>query len=398
MPQLKPDFQTFVKIKVIGVGGAGGNAITRMQTGQRIRGVEFLAINTDTQDLHHTLARKKLHIGRHLTYGLGTGMNPELGRQAAEEAKDEIARSLKGSEMVFITAGMGGGTGTGASPVVAQIAKDLGCLTLAVVTKPFVFEGLQRERIAQEGILNLKEIVDSLIVIKNDKIFSLIDKDTPLLEAFEKIDAILKSSIEGVSDLITLPGIINVDFADVKTIIENAGSSLIGIGYGQGENRAVQAAQMAIESPLLETSIQGATGLLLNIGGNNLRMEEIKEVAEMVRERADSEARIIFGAFEDRRLKKDQIKVTILATGFNPYLAKSERLPSKNLSIFEQIRQEKEKKEDSSQKQEQGKEKNESPFSQKKEFSQEKEEKKEEGTFKDYFDIPAFFRRKKKNK
>ncbi len=378
MAQIKTNFQSFINIKVVGVGGAGGNAITRMQGAGRIRGVEFVAINTDTQDLHYTSAKYKLNIGKNITRGMGTGMNPEIGRMAAEESKDDIAKILRGAEMVFITAGFGGGTGSGASPIIAQIAKELGCLTVSVVTKPFSFEGIQRERIAQEAVENIRENTDALILIKNDKIFSIIDKDTPLLQAFLEIDEILKSSVEGISDLITQPGIVNVDFADVRSVLENAGTALVGVGKANGEDRARKAMTMAIESPLLENSIDGARGILFNIGGNNLRMQEIQEAGEIIRERVDSEAKIIFGAFEDRRLKKNDLKITILATGFDGNFVR----PSSRQSIILDILEKKETQDNE-------------PEEPKKvsEFPVKKEAKKQE---KDIFEIPAFLRRKKK--
>ncbi len=382
MGQIKTNFQSFINIKVVGVGGAGGNAITRMQGASKIRGVEFVAINTDTQDLHYTTAKYKLNIGKNITRGMGTGMNPEVGKMAAEESKDEIAKVLRGAEMVFITAGFGGGTGSGASPVIAQIAKELGCLTVSVVTKPFTFEGIQRERIAQEAVENIRENTDALILIKNDKIFSIIDKDTPLLQAFLAIDEILKSSVEGISDLITQPGIVNVDFADVKSVLQNAGTALVGVGKANGEDRAKKAMISAIESPLLENSIDGARGILFNIGGNNLRMQEIQDAGEIIRERVDSEAKIIFGAFEDRRLKKNDLKVTILATGFDSNFVRHSNNQGSILSILE--KNEDKKKEDI------GPEKN---LLEPKEDKKTKEKEKEE---KDFFEIPAFLRRKKK--
>jgi len=280
--------------------------------------VDLIAINTDVQDLKHAKVKKKIHIGRNLTKGLGTGMNPDLGMQSAEENRSEIADALKGADMIFITAGEGGGTGTGASPVVADIAKELGILTLAIVTKPFSFEGVQRARLAQDGIMKLRDHVDTLIVIPNDRIFSLIDKDTSLFKAFEKIDEILKNSVLGITELITIPGIVNVDFADVKAIIHEAGSAIIGIGESSGPDRSVSAANQAITSPLLEASIEGAKGVLFSISGHrDLKMNEINEVAKLISENVDQSARIIFGAYHDRKLKKGQLKVTLIATGFN---------------------------------------------------------------------------------
>ncbi len=311
------------KIKVVGVGGAGGNAISRMYN-DFPRGVELIAINTDIQDLIYASAKKKIHIGKNLTKGLGTGMNPDLGRQAAEENRSEIADALRGADMVFITSGQGGGTGTGASPVVAEIAKELGILTVAIVTKPFSFEGAQRSRLAQEGIMKLKDRVDTLITIPNDRIFSLIDKDTSLVKAFEEIDEILKNAVQGVTELIMSPGIVNVDFADVKTIMADAGSAIIGIGIASGQERSVNAANAAINSPLLEASIDGAKGVLFAVSGHrDLKMNEINDVAKLIAESADQSAKIIFGTYHDRRLKKGQLKVTLVATGFNGSLIKS---------------------------------------------------------------------------
>ncbi|MBI5079132.1 cell division protein FtsZ [Candidatus Wolfebacteria bacterium] len=324
MPKKSKDNEyTAAKIKVVGIGGAGGNAISRMHN-DFPRGVELIAINTDIQDLIYTSARKKIHIGKNLTKGLGTGMNPDLGRQAAEENRSEIAEALKGADMVFITAGEGGGTGTGAAPVVAETAKELGILTVAIVTKPFSFEGAQRGRLAQEGILKLKDRVDTLITIPNDRIFSLIDKDTSLIRAFEEIDEILKNAVQGVTELIMSPGIVNVDFADVKAIMADAGSAIIGIGIASGQERSVNAANAAVNSPLLETSIDGAKGVLFSVSGHrDLKMNEINDVAKLIAENVDQSAKIIFGTYHDRRLKKGQLKVTLVATGFNGGLTKS---------------------------------------------------------------------------
>ena len=308
---------------MVGIGGAGGNAISRMYN-DFPRGVELIAVNTDIQDLIYASAKKKIHIGKNLTKGLGTGMNPDLGRQAAEENRSEIADALRGADMVFITSGQGGGTGTGASPVVAEIAKELGILTVAIVTKPFSFEGAQRSRLAQEGIMKLKDRVDTLITIPNDRIFSLIDKDTSLVKAFEEIDEILKNAVQGVTELIMSPGIVNVDFADVKTIMADAGSAIIGIGIASGQERSVNAANAAINSPLLEASIDGAKGVLFSVSGHrDLKMNEINDVAKLIAESADQSAKIIFGTYHDRRLKKGQLKVTLVATGFNGSLIKS---------------------------------------------------------------------------
>jgi len=305
------------KIKVVGVGGAGGNAISRMYD-NFIKGVDFIAINTDTQDLELANADTKVHIGKNLTKGLGTGMNPDLGRQAAEETRAEIAELLKGADLVFLTAGFGGGTGTGATPIVAEVAKEMGALTIAVVTKPFTFEGAQRTKLAQDGLTKLRDKVDTMIVIPNDRIFTIIDKDTTLAKAFEAVDKILRYAVQGVAELITLPGIINVDFADVKAVMENAGTALVGIGMGSGKERAVDAVTQAVNSPLLEVSIEGAKGVLFGISGaKDLKMSEINDIARVISESVDSSARIIFGAYHDKRLKDGTIKVTLIATGFS---------------------------------------------------------------------------------
>jgi len=305
------------KIKVVGIGGAGNNAVSRMHDNFP-KSIDLIAINTDVQDLKHAKAKKKIHIGKNLTRGLGTGMNPELGRQAAEENRTEIAEALKGADMVFITAGEGGGTGTGGSPIVADIAREMGILTVAVVTKPFAFEGVQRARIAQEGILKLRDKVDTLIVIPNDRIFSLIDKETSLYKAFEKIDEILKNSVLGITELITVPGIVNVDFADVKAVMSEAGSAIIGIGEANGQERCIAAANAAINSPLLEASIDGAKGVLFSISGHrDLKMNEINEIANRISENVYQSSKVIFGAYYDRKLNKGQLKVTLIATGFN---------------------------------------------------------------------------------
>jgi len=317
MAQIKPDVETFAKIKVVGIGGSGGNSISRMMA-CKIQGVDFVAINTDAQDLHHVKAPERLHIGKNLTKGLGAGMNPEIGRQAAEENRDEIHEAVKGSDMVFITYGLGGGTGTGAGPVVAEAAKDSGALTVAVVTKPFSFEGQQRSRLADEGLAQLKDRVDTLITIPNDKLLSFIDRKTPLLSAFSIVDDVLRQAVQGISDLIVTPGIVNVDFADIKAIMENTGSALMGIGRATGEDRAVEAAKAAVNSPLLELSIDGAKGVLFNIsGGADLAMTEINDAAKVITESIDPDAKVIFGAVMDDKLKKGEIKVTVVATGFD---------------------------------------------------------------------------------
>jgi cell division protein FtsZ len=316
MPQLQPEVEAFARIRVVGVGGSGGNAINHMVE-SKVRGVDFIAVNTDAQDLHHSLAKKKIHIGKNLTRGLGTGMNPELGKRAAEETKEEIQQMLKGSDMVFIACGEGGGTGTGAAPIVAKTAKELGALTVAVTTKPFSFEGQQRLKLAEQGLEELRKEVDALIVVPNDRLLATVQKETTLKAAFAMCDDILKQAVEGISDLITNPGIINVDFADVRAVMENSGSALMGIGIASGENRAQTAAHAAVSSPLLELSINGAKGVLFAIaGGEDLGMVEVHEAAKIVTESVDPNAKIIFGAIKDDKLKKNEIRVTVIATGF----------------------------------------------------------------------------------
>ncbi len=316
MARVKPDVETFARIKVVGVGGSGGNAITRMFNAQ-IKGVDFIAINTDAQDLHHTKAQVKIHIGKNLTRGLGAGMNPDTGRQAAEENRDEIQNALKGADLVFITCGMGGGTGTGASPIIADAAHDVGALAIAVVTKPFLFEGKKRMAIAEEGLLVLHDRVDTLITIPNEKVLNLIDKNTSIIEAFTIVDDILRQGVQGIADLITYPGIVNVDFADIKAIMASTGSALMGIGKAAGEERAVVAAKAAINSPLLDISINGASGVLFNVsGGIDLGMADVNEAAKIITESIDPEAKVIFGATYDSRLKKGEVKITVIATGF----------------------------------------------------------------------------------
>lgn len=306
------------RIKVVGVGGGGGNAVSRMASDFSVKNIDFIAVNTDAQDLDYCKVKNKIYIGKNLTRGLGTGMNPDIGRQAAEENRSEIAEGLKDADLVFITAGLGGGTGSGASPVIAEVAKDAGALTVAVVTKPFAFEGSQRSRIAQDALSKLKDQVDTLIVIPNDRIFSIIKKDTPMIKAFEYIDDVLRFAVQGISEVIAMSGIINVDFADVRTIMQDAGSALIGIGVAGGQDRAVNAVSQAINSPLLEVSIEGARGVLLSIaGGKDMKMTEINDVAKMITDAVDPSAKVIFGAYHDRNLNKGHLKVTLIATGLN---------------------------------------------------------------------------------
>ncbi|MBP3371675.1 MAG: cell division protein FtsZ [Clostridia bacterium] len=311
------------QIKVVGVGGAGNNAVNRMiQSG--LKGVEFISVNTDRHVLYLSKANQKIQIGEKITHGLGAGANPEVGRRAAEESREEIMHNLKGADMIFVTAGMGGGTGTGAAPVVAEIAKEMGILTVGVVTKPFLFEGRQRAVNAEAGMLELKSRVDTLVVIPNDKLLQVVGKGTTMVEAFQMADDILHQSIQGISDLIVVPGLINLDFADVRAIMKDRGIAHMGIGYGSGENRTMEATKQAIQSPLLETSIDGATGVLLNItGGEDLGMLEINEAATLVQQAVDPEANIIFGAGIDPSLE-DQVRVTIIATGFEGHQVEQE--------------------------------------------------------------------------
>lgn len=315
MPQVKPEIETFAKIKVIGVGGSGGSAVDRMVK-SGIRGVDFIVLNTDVQALHHNSAPHKLHIGKTVTRGLGAGMNPDVGKRSAEETQNEIREMLKDTDMVFITCGLGGGTGSGAAPVVAEIARDMGVLTVAVVTKPFSFEGPQRKSIAEKAHEELSRNVDTIITIQNDRILQIIDKKTSLVEAFRIVDDVLRQGVQGISELITVPGLINVDFADVRTIMSDTGSALMGIGVGTGDNRAIEAAKAAISSPLLDIAIDGARGILFTItGGSNLGMQEVAEAAKIITSSSHEDARVIFGAVIDDTMGED-IRITVIATGF----------------------------------------------------------------------------------
>lgn len=314
---IKPDIARFAKIKVVGLGGGGSNAVHSMMLSNTIKGVDFIAVNTDAQALLTNQAQTKIQIGENLTRGLGAGGNPEIGRQAAEESREKLKEYLRDCDMVFITCGEGGGTGTGAAPIIAEIAKEQGALTIAVVTKPFRFEGTRRMVTAEEGIMNLKDKVDTLIVIPNQRLLEVIDKKMTLIEAFRVADSVLTQGVQGISDLITMPGLINVDFADVRTVMTNAGSALMGMGTGVGENRAATAARTAFASPLLELSIEGAKGVLFNItGGNDLTMSEVDEAAKQIAAQVDPDANIIFGATIDESMV-DQVKITIIATGFD---------------------------------------------------------------------------------
>jgi len=323
--EIKPEIETFAKILVLGIGGSGGAAINRMIRSE-IRGVEFIAINTDAQALNHNRATKKINIGRQTTHGLGAGMDPELGARSAEENEEEIREAIKEADMVFITCGLGGGTGTGAAPIIADIAKEEGALTVAVVTRPFSFEGTIRRSIAERGLEKLMDKVDTIITIPNDKLLQIIDKKTTLLEAFSIVDEVLKQGVQGISELITVPGLINVDFADVKAIMMGAGSALMGIGRASGENRAALAAKQAIESPLLELSIKGAKGVLFTVaGGPDLSMYEINEAAEIITANLDENAKVIFGAVIDESLG-EEIKITVIATGFGTNLTEGKEI------------------------------------------------------------------------
>jgi cell division protein FtsZ len=316
MLEFDTNIDQLANIKVIGVGGGGNNAVNRMIE-HGVQGVEFIAVNTDAQALKLSKAEIKLQIGSKLTRGLGAGANPEIGKKAAEESREQIEEVVRGADMVFVTAGMGGGTGTGAAPVISQIAKDLGALTVGVVTRPFSFEGKKRQTQAISGIAAMKEAVDTLIVIPNDKLLQIVDKSTPMLEAFREADNVLRQGVQGISDLIATPGLINLDFADVKTIMSNKGSALMGIGIASGENRATEAAKKAISSPLLETSIDGAKGVIMNItGGTNLSLFEVQEAADIVASASDEEVNMIFGSVINENLN-DEIIVTVIATGFS---------------------------------------------------------------------------------
>jgi len=316
MPQIKPEVESFARIKVLGVGGSGKNAIEHMIS-SKIRGVEFVAINTDSQELHSSAAKKKIHIGKNITRGLGAGMNPDIGRRAAEETLEEIQEAIKGADMIFVAGGTGGGTFSGAAPRIAATAKESGALTIAVATKPFFFEGRQRMAIAEKSLEELRKAVDAIIVIPNDRLLGIIEKETTLKNAFAKCDEVLKQAVEGISDLITTPGIINVDFADIRAVLSDAGSALMGVGLSTGEKRAEEATKIAINSPLLELSIAGAKGVLFSVsGGDDLTMYEVQEAAKIITESVDPEAKIIFGAIKDDRLRKGEVKVTVIASGF----------------------------------------------------------------------------------
>lgn len=329
MPKVAPVIETFANIKVVGVGGAGGAAVNRMiEAG--VEGVEFIVVNTDSQALHHSKAETKIHIGQETTRGLGSGANPQVGEQAAKESRDEIKKAIEGADMIFVTIGAGGGTGSGAGHVVAGVAKEMDILVVGFATKPFAFEGEKRRKNAEEAIEKLRAVVDTLIIIPNDRLLQTIDRQTPLLEAFKVADDVLRQGVQGISDLITVHGLINLDFADVKAVMSNAGSALMGIGRASGENRAVQAAQQAIESPLLEVSIDGARGVLFNvIGGNDISMHEINTAAETITAAADPGANIIFGATINQELE-DELIITVVATGFDETYFQKQSMPAVN--------------------------------------------------------------------
>lgn len=316
MAKLNPDIETFARIKVIGVGGSGKNVVNHM-IDSKVNGVEFIVMNTDVQDLHKSNADKKINLGKNLTKGLGAGMNPEVGKRAAEETKAEIQDVMKGADLVFIACGMGGGTGTGAAPIVARASKEQGILTVAVVTRPFTFEGAHRGRLAEIGIKELEKEVDAIVIIPNDRLLAISDKETTFKDAFAMCDEVLRQAVEGITDLITTPGIINVDFADIKAIMADAGSALMGIGKAAGENRAEEAALRAINSPLLEISINGAKGVLFSIAGSeDLGIQEVQTAAKIITESIDPDAKVIFGTTRDEKLKKGEVRITVIATGF----------------------------------------------------------------------------------
>lgn len=378
------------RIKVVGIGGGGGNVISRMMASEKMKGVEFIAVNTDAQDLDYTSAHRKLYIGKALTKGLGAGMNPEIGKQAAEENRSEIGDALEDADIIFLTAGLGGGTGTGGIPVIADIVREKGILTIGIVTKPFTFEGAQRTSIAQEGLARLKDKVDALVVIPNDRIFSVIDKDTPILRAFGHIDDILKNAVHAISELINVPGIINVDFADIKAILKDAGPALIGIGEASGPERSVKAVSAALNSPLLEISIDGAKRLLFVVaGGRDLKMTEVQDIAKAVSGNLDQSGRVIFGAYHDRALKDKNIKVTLIATGFNGLFR--DRGPIPNLFVGAELPKKESKMATITQRDDDKKVSDHDATSEKAQKSKSSQEEKTE-----VWEIPAFLRKKRR--
>lgn len=397
MAFVKPDAASFAKIKVFGVGGGGGNAINSMIENKQIKGVEFVAINTDAQALLANKAPTKIQIGENLTRGLGSGGNPEIGLKAAEESREKIKEYLVDTDMLFLAGGMGGGTGTGGMPVIIELAKENGTLTIAVVTKPFAFEGTRRMIIAEEGIEELKKKVDTLIIIPNQRIIEVIDQKMTLVEAFKVVDGVLGQAVQGISEIITVPGLINVDFADVRSIMSGAGSSLLGIGTGVGEKRAQAAARAAISSPLLDVSIEGAKGILFNIiGGPDLTMFEVNEAAEEISQAADADANIRFGAIIDEGMV-DQVKIIVIATGFDETRSRLERMvarPVRPLEVPEGILSEKPGEEPFFVEPSEVKEE-EKKMKKKKEKPEKPEEEISPDEFGEEFDIPAFLRRGK---
>jgi cell division protein FtsZ len=393
MALIKPDSASFAKIKVLGVGGGGGNAINTMIENNQIKGVEFIAINTDSQALLANKADTKIQIGKDLTRGLGSGGNPEIGREAAEESRDLLKEYLVDTDMVFIAGGFGGGTNTGGAPIIADVAREMGALTIAVITKPFTFEGTKRMVIAEEGLENLKDKVDTLIVVPNQRIMDIIDRKMTLLEAFKVVDGVLSQGVQGISEIITTPGLINVDFADVRAIMRGAGSSLLGIGTGVGENRAQVAAKAAISSPLLDISVEGAKGILFNItGGPDLTMAEVEEAAKFISTAADADANIIFGATINEDMT-DQVKIIVIATGFDESRLRLSRMMSRSKEprpqgiVSELPKDQGEKKE----------EKKEEPLKTKGEGEEKREEEtpEDEDEFGEEFDVPTFLRQGK---
>ena len=406
---IRPQSTNFAKIRVIGIGGGGSNAIGSMISSGNISGVDFITVNTDAQALLLNKAETKIQIGEQFTKGLGSGGDPEIGREAAEESREKIKAVLEGSDMVFLTAGMGGGTGTGATPVVAEVAKEIGALTVAVVTKPFMFEGTRRMVSAEEGIDNLKDKVDTLIVIPNQRILEVVDRKLSLLDAFKVADSVLTQGVQGISEIITMPGLINVDFADVRNIMINAGSSLMGIGSGIGENRAQTAARSAIASPLLEVSMDGARGVLFNVvGGPDLTMSEVDEAAKIISAAADPDANIIFGATIDESMH-DQIRITVVATGFDQAKQRLQQFvipqPTPEVSPtpltrqqdpFIQQPQQQSQPQQQQQPQQRDDQDDHNPFTNQPQMQQpqQQEEKKEEKSAEDEWDIPAFLRQR----
>lgn len=391
MAKINPEIETAARIKVIGVGGSGCNAVNHM-INAKVKNVEFIVMNTDVQDLHKSNAEKKIHLGKNLTKGLGAGMNPEVGSRAAEETKAEIQDAIKGADMIFIACGMGGGTGTGGAPIIARAAKEQGILTVGVVTKPFFFEGNQRGRIAEKGIEELEAEVDAIIVIPNDRLLAIAGKDTTFKDAFAKCDEVLRQAVEGISELIASPGIINVDFADMKSVLTDAGTALMGVGFASGDDRAEKSAVQAINSPLLDISINGAKGVLFAISTNDdLTMSEFQEAAKVITESIDKDARVIIGTISDDRIKKGEMKITVIATGFP-----TEGIKKNNLFAGQSAQQIFARKETEEKREQQPAPTN-APMVQKPEVRPEEADIIDgDGTEEDWGAIPAFLRRNKK--